>query len=159
MKHSFRKFPIVLLICIPLLSSAQSAPQGRGALFVGSIADACTTSAMSAGILSASRDKGVSQSDAKQKLAELLAKDPNRDFHLGLVDVNSEIVFGFPAISKASQEQIALARCARFAKAKPTLSNEGVIALIPAITKCQSSNEDALASKCIFSVVYGAHPQ
>jgi hypothetical protein len=149
---------LVSMLAAPLLLSAQTESKARGALFVGNIADACTTSAMSAGILTALRDKGASQAEAESKVAELLANDPNRDFYVGLTAQNSKVVFGFPAVPKTSQEQIALARCARFAKSKPVLAEETVVALMPAVVKCQVSTPQEV-SKCVFSVVYEAQPQ
>lgn len=146
------------MLTAPLLLSAQTESKAREALFVGNIADACTTSAMSAGILTALGDKGASRAEAELKVAGLLVNDPNRDFYVGLTAQNSKVVFGFPAVPKTSQEQIALARCARFAKSKPVLAEEIVVALMPAVVKCQVSTLQE-ASKCVFSVVYEAQPQ
>lgn len=148
-----------ILLTVPLSAGAQAASQGGGALFVGNMADACVTSAMSAGILSALRDKGSSQVEAESKVAELLAKDPNRDFYVGLAAQNARVVFGFPSVPKSSQEQVALARCARVAKNKPSISDEAVAVLMPSVVKCQSLKDDAEINRCVFSAVYEASPQ
>jgi len=151
-----------VLFAVLLVSNcvlADDSPPKSGAISYGNIADACATSAMTAGILGTLRDKGVSQSEAEKQVIDLLREDANKRFFIGLTVQNSEIVFKFPAVTKSSQEQIALARCARFAKEKPTLTSEQVNALIPAVLDCQSSKESALpAPKCVFSAVYQSSP-
>jgi len=148
-----------ILLVAPFGVCAEPESRGRGALFVGNVADACVTSAMSAGILSALRDKGASQIEAESKVAELLAKDLNRDFYIGLAAQNAKIVFGFPGVPKSAQEQVALARCARVAKNKPSIGDEATTMLMPSVLKCQASNDNAEVNRCVFSVVYEASPQ
>jgi hypothetical protein len=138
---------------------AEDSPTQKGSMYVGNIADACINSAMSASVLADLRDKGASQAEADIKIADLLKDDPNKEFLNGLSKLNSRVVFGFPAVVRTSQEQIALARCARSAKDKPSLTPERIEALIPAILECQSAKEPVLpAPKCVFALVFQALP-
>ena len=113
---------------------------------------------MSAGILAAMRDKKASQAEAEAKVAGLLPNDSNKEFFRTLISQNAEIVFGFSEIPRPLHEHVALARCARFAKNKPTLSQQAVVALMPEVSKCQSLNMNE-ARKCAFAIIFDASSQ